>query len=200
MLASTMPPVVLVAPAAFKGTLGPRQVAEALAIGVRRALPGASVLECPVADGGNGLLDVVLPTGALRERLTVTGPIGDPVSAEMGWIDGETAIIESASACGLALVEPEDRDPMRTTTRGVGELIWTAADRGARTTIGGLGGTARVDGGTGAARGFGWTFENAAGEQLPDGGGSLVELASLGRDRKSGVEGKGVEAGGCSEN
>ena len=175
-----MPPVILVAPAAFKGTLGPRQVAEALAAGVRRAAPGAVVLECPVADGGNGLLDVVLPPGALRERLDVTGPIGDSVSAEMGWMDGETAIIESASACGLALVEPEDRDPLRTTTRGVGELIWTAADRGARTIVVGLGGTATVDGGTGAARGLGWTFENAAGEQLPEGGGALADLASLG--------------------
>ncbi|OLC09097.1 MAG: hypothetical protein AUH41_06380 [Gemmatimonadetes bacterium 13_1_40CM_66_11] len=175
-----MPPVILVAPAAFKGTLGPRQVAEALAAGVRRAVPGASVLECPVADGGNGLLDVVLPAGALRERLQVTGPIGDSVSGELGWIDSETAIIESASACGLALVEPEDRDPMRTTTRGVGELIWTAADRGAKTIVVGLGGTATVDGGTGAARGFGWTFENASGEPLPDGGGALTELASFG--------------------
>ncbi len=175
-----MAPVILVAPAAFKGTLGPRQVAEAIAAGVRRAAPGASVLVCPVADGGNGLLDVVLPAGALRERLDVTGPIGDSVSAELGWIDGETAIIESASACGLALVEPEDRDPMRTTTRGVGELIWTAADRGAKTIVVGLGGTATVDGGTGAARGLGWTFENAAGAQLPDGGGSLVDLASFG--------------------
>ncbi len=173
-----MAPVVLVAPAAFKGTLGPRQVAEAIAAGVRRAIPDATVLECPVADGGNGLLDVVLPAGALRERLEVTGPIGDTVSAELGWIDGETAIIESASACGLALVEPEDRDPLQTTTRGVGELIWTAADRGARTIVVGLGGTATVDGGTGAARGLGWTFENAAGEQLPDGGGSLADLAS----------------------
>lgn len=175
-----MAPVILVAPAAFKGTLSPRQVAEALATGVRRAIPGAAVLECPVADGGNGLLDVVLPAGALRERVDVAGPIGDPVSAELGWIDGETAIIESASACGLALVEPEDRDPLRTTTRGVGELIWVAADRGAKTVVVGLGGTATVDGGTGAARGLGWTFENAAGEQLPDGGGSLADLASFG--------------------
>ena len=174
-----MPPVVLVAPAAFKGTLGPRQVANAIAAGVRRAVPEATVLECPVADGGNGLLDVVLPAGALRERLEVTGPIGDTVSAELGWIDGETAIIESASACGLALVEPEDRDPLRTTTRGVGELIWTAADRGAQTIVVGLGGTATVDGGTGAARGLGWTFEDAAGEPLPDGGGSLADLAAF---------------------
>src|SRR5256885_16357452 len=164
-------PVVLVAPAAFKGTLGPRQVAEALGAGVRRAVPDATVLECPIADGGNGLLDVVLAAGALRERLEVTGPIGDVVSAEIGWIDGETALIESASACGLALVEPEDRDPMRTTSRGVGELIWTAADRGAKTIVVGLGGTATVDGGTGAARGFGWTFEDASGQPLAGGGG-----------------------------
>jgi glycerate kinase len=174
-----VPPVVLVAPAAFKGTIGPRQVAEALAAGVRRAIPGATVLECPVADGGNGLLDVVLPPGALRERVDVTGPIGESVSAELGWIDGETALLESASACGLALVEPEDRDPMRTTTRGVGELIWTAADRGAKTVVVGLGGTATVDGGTGAARGLGWTFEDATGKPLPDGGGALATLATF---------------------
>ena len=174
-----MAPVILVAPAAFKGTLGPRQVAEALATGVRRAVPGAVVLECPVADGGNGLLDVVLPPGSLRERLEVTGPIGEPVSAELGWIDGETAILESASACGLALVEPEDRDPLRTTTRGVGELIWTATDRGARTVVVGLGGSATVDGGTGAARGLGWTFEDTEGRALADGGGALADIATI---------------------
>src|SRR5216117_2181366 len=87
--------VVLVAPAAFKGTLGPRQVADALAAGVRRALPEASVLQCPVSDGGDGLLDAVLPPGMLREQLQVTGPLGDRVSAELGWIDPETAIFES---------------------------------------------------------------------------------------------------------
>ncbi|MDP3909198.1 MAG: glycerate kinase [Gemmatimonadales bacterium] len=173
-------PVVLVAPAAFKGTLGPRVVAAALAAGVRRAFPDAAVLECPVADGGNGLLDVVLPGGA-RERLPVTGPVGDSVSAELGWIDNETAIFESASACGLALVEPEERDPMRTSTRGVGELIWTAADRGAKTIVVGLGGSATVDGGTGAARALGWTLQSASGESLAEGGGGLADLGSLGR-------------------
>lgn len=174
-------PVVLVAPAAFKGTLGPRAVATALAAGVRRAAPDAIVLECPVADGGNGLLDVVLPTGAVRERLSVAGPLGEPVSAELGWIDGETAIFESATACGLALVEPEERDPLRTTTRGVGELLWTAADRGAKTVVVGLGGSATVDGGTGAARALGWTLQNSTGDPLAEGGGSLVDLAVIGR-------------------
>ena len=175
-----VPPLVLVAPAAFKGTLGPRAVSAAIAAGVRRALPDATVLECPVADGGNGLLDAVLAPGSLRERLDVTGPLGETVSAELGWIDDETAIFESSTACGLALLEPEERDPLRTTTRGVGELIWEAADRGAKTVVVGLGGSATVDGGTGAARGLGWTFQDAGGQALAEGGGALADLDTFG--------------------
>src|SRR2546422_1328518 len=76
-----MSPVVLVAPAAFKGTLGPRQVAEALSTGIRRALPEASLLQCPISDGGDGLLDAVLAPASLREKVQVTGPLGTPVSA-----------------------------------------------------------------------------------------------------------------------
>src|ERR1051326_5710571 len=145
--------VVLVAPSAFKGTLGPRQVAEAISAGARRAVPGAAVLQCPISDGGDGLLDAVLPPGSLREHLKVTGPLGDPVSGELGWIDPETALFESATACGIALLAPDQLDPLRATTRGVGEMIWEAVERGARTVVVGLGGAATVDGGTGAARG-----------------------------------------------
>src|SRR2546426_9003016 len=114
-----MAQLILVAPAAFKGTLGPRRVADALAVGARRALPGAAVLQCPIADGGDGLLDAVLAPAALRERLSVTGPLGEPVSGELGWVDPETAIFESATACGIALLKPEQLDPLRATTRGV---------------------------------------------------------------------------------
>ncbi|MGH7535916.1 MAG: glycerate kinase family protein, partial [Gemmatimonadales bacterium] len=138
------------------------------------------VLACPVADGGNGLLDAVLAPGSLREPVQVTGPLGAPVRAELGWIDSETAVFESASVCGLALLSPEVRDPLRATTRGVGELIAEAADRGAKTVVVGLGGSATVDGGTGAARGLGWTFVDAAGEPLPEGGGNLADLAEFG--------------------
>src|SRR6266566_2212034 len=153
-----MSQLILVAPAAFKGTLGPRRVADALAVGARRALPGAAVLQCPIADGGDGLLDAVLAAAALRERLSVTGPLGEPVSGELGWVDPETAIFESATACGIALLKPEQLDPLRATTRGVGELVWEAVERGAKTVVVGLGGSATVDGGTGAARGLGWEF------------------------------------------
>ena len=170
---------VLVAPAAFKETLGPRDVAEALAAGVRQALPDARVLQCPVSDGGDGLVDTVLGPGDLRERIQVTGPLGEPVSAELGWLDPETAMFECSTACGLALVPVERRDPLRTTTKGVGELIWEATERGARTVIVGLGGSATVDGGAGAARGLGWSFYDAAGAPLPEGGGALNALARL---------------------
>ena len=174
-----MPPTILVSPTAFKGTFSPRQVADAIVSGVRRALPGAVVLSCPAADGGDGLLDAVLPAGSLRERVPVTGPLGAPVSAELGWLDPETAIFESASACGLALLKPDERDPLRATTRGVGELVFEAVDRGARTVIVGLGGSATVDGGTGAARGLGWTFQDWEGAPLPEGGGALFNLTTM---------------------
>src|SRR5437763_1401136 len=174
-----MATTVLVAPSAFKGTLGPRQVTEALSAGIRRVLPEASVLQCPVSDGGDGLLDAVLPPEALRERVQLTGPLGTPVAGELGWLDHETAIFESATACGIALLRQDELDPLRATTRGVGELIWEAVERGARTVVVGLGGSATVDGGTGAARGLGWSLLDSAGAPLPEGGGSLVQLAVL---------------------
>src|SRR5256712_13790986 len=158
-----MSQLILVAPAAFKGTLGPRQVADALAVGARRAFPDAAVLQCPIADGGDGLLDAVLGPAALRERVSVTGPLGEPVSGELGWVDPETAIFESATACGIALLKPDQLDPLRATTRGGGELVWEAVERGAKTVVVGLGGTATVDGGAGAARGLGCAFLDAAG-------------------------------------
>src|SRR5256884_2861501 len=174
-----MSQLILVAPAAFKGTLGPGQVADALAVGAGGGLPEAAVLQCPISDGGDGLLDAVLAPTALRERLSVTGPLGEPVSGELGWVDPETAIFESATACGIALLKPEQLDPLRATTRGVGELVWEAVERGAKTAVVGLGGSATVDGGTGQARGLGWEFLDAAGASLPEGGGSLAQLAEI---------------------
>ena len=171
--------VVLVAPAAFKGSLGPRQVADALAAGVRQALPDATVLHCPISDGGDGLLDAVLPPESLRERVSVTGPLGSKVDGLLGWLDSDTAIFESATACGMALLQQDQLDPLHTTTRGVGELIWEAVDRGARTVVVGLGGSATVDGGAGAARGLGWTLRDGSGTLLPEGGSALRGLASL---------------------
>src|SRR5262245_533325 len=172
-----MSQTVLVAPTSFKGTIDSRRAAEALAAGARRALPHAVVLECPVADGGDGLLEAVLGPTAVRERVTVTGPLGAPVRATLGWIDTETAIFESASACGLALLAPDRRNPLEATSRGVGELLVEAIDRGAKRVVIGLGGSASVDGGVGAARGLGWTFTDVSGGELAEGGAALSSLA-----------------------
>jgi len=150
----------------------------------------------PGRDGGNGLLDVVLPAGALRERLPVDSPIGESVSAELGWIDGETAIIESASACGLALVEPEDRDPMRTTTRGVGELIWTAADRGAKTIVVGLAAPRPLTAEQ-APPAASVDIRECGGRAASDGGGSLLDRV-LSRLRVARSSSEPPPSGSCS--
>src|SRR5438552_4717794 len=171
---------ILVAPAAFKGTLGPRQVAEALSAGLRRAVPEPPLLQCPISDGGDGLLHAVLTPGSLREPVSVTGPLGAPVRGVLGWVDPETAIFESATASGIALLRPDQLDPLRATTRGVGELIWEATERGAKVAVVGLGGSATVDGGTGAGRGLGGTDRDAHAEPLSVGGDAPAPLARLG--------------------
>src|SRR5438128_11965528 len=117
---------ILVAPAAFKGTLGPRQVAEALSAGIRRAVPEASLLQCPISDGGDGLLDAVITPGSLREPVSVTGPLGAPVSGVLGWLAPETAMFGGATASGVALLRLDELDPLRASTRGVSALIWEA--------------------------------------------------------------------------
>ena len=170
---------ILIAPAAWKGTFTPRQAAAAILAGVRRALPDARMVVLPISDGGDGLLEAVLPDGARREAVPVPGPLGVPVEATLGWLDEVTAICESAAASGLALVPRDGRDPLRATTRGVGDLIRAAAGRGARTVVVGLGGSATVDGGTGAARALGWRFFDAERFDLAEGGANLSQLASV---------------------
>src|SRR5437588_98902 len=115
--------VVLVAPAAFKGTMGPRQVAEAISAGARRALPGAAVLQCPISDGGDGLLDAVLPPGSLREHLRVTGPEGGGSLAQLAALDGgwglEARVVALADVT-TALVGPQGAAPVFGPQKGAG--------------------------------------------------------------------------------
>jgi glycerate kinase len=167
---------VLVLPTAFKGTLGPGAVAGAMAAGVAAVWPSAEVVERPLSDGGNGLLEACerLLGGTLSEH-EVSGPLGEPVRART-LRAGRLAVIESAEACGLHLMLPERRAPLRATTRGVGELLHLVIDGGASEVVLGLGGSGTVDGGTGMARALGWRFEDEAGAPLAEGGGSLAGL------------------------
>jgi glycerate kinase len=137
---------LLAAPDKFRGTLTAREAAAAIAAGAARA--GWSAVELPLADGGEGTLDVL---GGGNRRTTVTGPLGDPVEAAWRLEDDGTALIEAALACGLSLAGGAERnDPLRATSRGVGELIAAAVEEGAERIVVAVGGVASTDGGADA--------------------------------------------------
>jgi len=141
---------VIVAPDSFKGCLSSAEVAEAVGAGIRDVIPGADVLTVPVADGGEGTVEALTGgnTNARMVSAKVSDPLGRPVEASYG-IVGKTAIIESASACGLVLLRREERNPLLTSTRGLGEMILHAAGLGCTDFLIGLGGSATNDGGRG---------------------------------------------------
>ncbi|MCC6696795.1 MAG: glycerate kinase [Candidatus Hydrogenedentes bacterium] len=175
------PPRIVIAPDSFKECLSALEVAEALARGVRRAIPGAAIEIVPMADGGEGTVDaLVAGSGGTLETCRVTGPLGEPVDATFGMLgDGTTAIIEMAAASGLGLVAPEVRDPRHASTFGTGELLRAALDRGARRIILGIGGSATNDGGAGMAEALGYALLDEAGQPLPRGGAMLAHLARI---------------------
>ncbi len=144
----------------FRGTATAAEVAAAVAQAVRSC---GGTCDCvPVADGGEGTLDVL---GGPNRRTIVMGPLGDAVDA--GWrLSGGTAVIEMARASGLALVGgPEGNDPVSATTHGTGELVSAAVEQGARRVLVGMGGSATTDGGLGAIRGM-WTTARLRGVEL----------------------------------
>lgn len=174
---------VLVAPDKFKGTLSAAQAAAAIAAGWRRVRPGDEVVELPLADGGEGTADAIVDgLGGERRRVRVSGPLGDPVEAGFGLVhgaSGRTAIVEMARASGLALVAPERRDPLRASTRGTGELIRAACAEGPSEVIVALGGSATTDGGAGMAQALGARLIDERGDEIPPGGGGLLELVRI---------------------
>ena len=172
---------IVVAPQAFKGSLGVFQVSNAIVAGVRRVFPDAEVLISAMADGGDGTLEVLMRgTGGRTYEDTVTGPLGEPVKALWGVLGStDTAVVEMANASGLALVPRDRRDPLVTTTYGTGELIRRALDNGYRKFILGVGGSATCDGGAGVAKALGVRFLDESGAELPFGGGPMARLAKI---------------------
>jgi glycerate kinase len=150
---------IVLAPDKFKGCLSAAEVAAAMAEGVRRVDPAAEIDLCPVADGGEGTVAaVVAATGGRMETRRVVGPRPDmQVDAQFGVLsDQKTAVVEMSAASGLALLPPPDRDPLRTTTFGTGELLLESAKLpGIERILLGIGGSATVDGGIGAAQACG---------------------------------------------
>jgi glycerate kinase len=139
----------LVAPDSFKGTFSAREVAAAVAAGLREA--GREARELPVADGGEGTMGVLVEAlGGEVRSATVSDPLGRPVEAAFALLPDGSAVVEMAQASGLSLVEESDRDAWAASTRGTGELIAAAAEAGASRVVVTVGGSATTDGGAGA--------------------------------------------------
>jgi glycerate kinase len=159
---------IVIAPDSFKESLSAAEVARAVAVGIRRALPDARCVLVPVADGGEGTVRALVDATRGREySKRVVGPLGEPVRARYGFLgDGTTAAIEMAAASGLELVAPRARDPLTTPTYGTGQLLRAALKKGAQRIIVGIGGSATNDGGAGMAQALGIRFYDGRGRLL----------------------------------
>ena len=165
----------------FKGSLSSMEAGNAVRTGIRRVYPDALVEVRPLADGGEGTVDALAAgmNGVIHE-ISVTGPLGEPVTARYGIIEStHTAIMEMSQAAGITLVPAEKRNPLFTTTYGVGEMIRDAMDKGCRRFIMGIGGSATNDGGVGMLQALGYDFLDKEGRQVPYGAQGLEILKTI---------------------
>lgn len=172
---------ILVASDKFKGSLTARQACDCIRRGLKKAFPGARVTTAPMADGGDGTLDVLVAAtrGTCISR-RVTGPLGNKVMARYGTLGhSRTALVEMAQASGLMLVPAGRMNPLTATTYGTGELIRDALDRGYREIILAIGGSATVDGGMGMAQALGVRFLDSRGKPLGRGGSRLSRVRKI---------------------
>ena len=169
---------VVIASDSFKGSNSSIKVAEAMERGIKKVDPGLDVVKLPVADGGEGLVQALVPDQEKWVYVDVTGPMGKPAKAEYALYKDNTAVIEMASASGLPMAGDE-KDPSLATTFGTGQLMKDALERGCRTLLIGIGGSATNDGGCGMARALGASFLDASGAEVEAVGGNLDKIADI---------------------
>lgn len=172
---------VVVAIDSFKGSLSSIEAGQAVKAGVLAAHPDANVIIKPLADGGEGTTDAFIEgLGGQRIDLIVTGPMGFPVSCYYGYLEKDkTAIIEMASASGITLVPAHQKNPLTASTRGVGEMILHALEKGCRHFIIGIGGSATNDAGIGMLKALGYSFLDEQGLDVGEGAHALGKVASI---------------------
>jgi len=178
---------ILIAPDKFKGAINAREVAQNIAKGLLDVLPDAHIEVVPMADGGEGTAEAICDArGCSWLECTAHDPLGREIDARYGWIDqGKLAVMEMSEAAGMRRLSETERDPIRATTFGVGEMLFDATMRGANEIIIGLGGSATNDGGFGMARALGFRFLGAGDREIK----RLAELALLERiERPKGRE------------
>lgn len=175
---------VVIAIDSLKGSLTSMEAGYAISEGIRRADANAEVIVRPLADGGEGTVDaLVCGMNGVIQNVMVTGPLGTPVNCEYGIIEqSKTAVIEMSGAAGITLVSEEKRNPLYTTTYGVGEVIRDAISKGCRRFIVGIGGSATNDGGIGMLQALGYGFLDKEGRQVPFGACGLGLLDSINTD------------------
>ena len=171
---------VVIAIDSFKGSLSSVEAGNAAARGVKRVFPDAECIVSPLADGGEGTVDaLVAGMGGEFREVEVTGPDGRPTEARYGLLPGGTAVMEMAQAAGITLVSGAARNPLRTTTYGVGEMIRDAAANGAKRIVMGIGGSATNDGGAGMLQALGWRLLDASGKDIQRGGAGLADISRI---------------------
>ncbi|MDR0354690.1 MAG: glycerate kinase [Deltaproteobacteria bacterium] len=169
---------IVIAPDSFKGSLSALKAAQSVALGLARVWPEAELVLFPIADGGEGTVEtlVALTNGTLYEDEALD-PLGRPVKAIYGFLgDGRTAVVETASASGLTRLAPEELDPTKASTYGLGQQILQVIERGAEKLIVGLGGSGTNDAGSGMLKALGLKLLDKDGRELPPGGLPLREL------------------------
>ncbi len=174
---------ILIAPSGFKESLDAEQVADCIAEGINKVLPDVNIKKVPLVDGGEGFTKtLVAATGGTLHHLNVVGPVGQKIQAHFGFLGGtdkKTAVLEMAAAAGLRLVPHNMRNPMHTTTYGVGQLIKAALDAGAERILVGCGDSGTNDGGAGMAQALGVKLLDGDGHQLGWGCSELTKLQHI---------------------
>lgn len=172
---------ILLAPDKFRGSLDAPQVCQAMAEGINMVSTDIETVSLPMADGGEGTLDLLLwYSGGQKKTARVHDPLGRIIEAEYGVsADDKTAFIEMATASGLSLLKPEERNPLLTSTYGTGELIKAAMEAGVDHIIMGIGGSATTDAGIGMAKALGWQFLDAANQEVEAVGGNLSLIQKI---------------------
>lgn len=172
---------VVVAIDSLKGSLTSLEAGEAIQEGILRAISDAEVIVRPLADGGEGTVEALTRgMNGRYEKITVTDPLGRPTDAVYGILeDSHTAVIEMSAAAGITLIDAKDRNPMNTTTYGVGEMIKDAIGKGCRHFFIGIGGSATNDGGIGMLQALGYGMLDTEGKQVSFGAKGLAELVSI---------------------
>lgn len=185
---------IVIASDSFKGSLSSQEVADAFEIGVRDIITECNIVKVPIADGGEGSVEALTQT--LKGEyvyVEINDPLGRRIKARYGYIESKkTAIIEVSAACGLTLLNENERNPMLTSTFGVGEIIKDAINRGSKKLIIGIGGTSTNDAGTGMLQALGYNFYNIEGKPL-NGNGKNLENISYFTDIKANKSLKEIE-------